>query len=302
MSEDGLDYSRLGWNIKCLRKANGETSEEMMAKLGVESTGTVPQYESGKRIPLRDNLLKIAKHFHVTVDELLYGDFTGLDFVNCSLDNRCAMNSLIDVSFPTVVSARAMENQAFSCAYRLHTILIQYMKHGIQYDGHKIEVCLDFYAQAYNEGIAEATANLLWWMLFEAVCICNTSLHFSDSITKLQRSQITKREFWKRQHLHSFEPSCYDLKTSADRKKQVEAYISEVEPGIIRLLKELKMEPQYADLADYYSALRYTFGVVSNDLSSELNALVGRQMMISLGELGNKYAKELADAGMDLFN
>lgn len=81
MSDSIIDYVRLGWNIKCLREANNETLDDLVAAIGASSSGTLSGYESGTKKPSRDTLVKIAKHFLVTEDELIYGDFSHL----CSL-------------------------------------------------------------------------------------------------------------------------------------------------------------------------------------------------------------------------
>ena len=53
---------RLGANIRSLRKAYGETQEELGAALNVEKN-TVSYYENGKRESNKDMLTEIAKHF-----------------------------------------------------------------------------------------------------------------------------------------------------------------------------------------------------------------------------------------------
>lgn len=56
------------------------------------------------------------------------------------------------------------------------------------------------------------------------------------------------------------------------------------------MLKSLKSDQQWSDLADYYLALRYVVGMVNTDLSKEMNSAIGIQMMLSFMTLGNKYA------------
>ena len=61
---------RLGANIRALRKAYGETQEELGVALSIEKN-TVSYYENGKREPNKDMLTEIAKHFMVSVEELM---------------------------------------------------------------------------------------------------------------------------------------------------------------------------------------------------------------------------------------
>lgn len=56
------DLVRLGLNIRSLRKAYGETQEELGVALNVEKN-TVSYYENGKREPNKDMIAEIAKHY-----------------------------------------------------------------------------------------------------------------------------------------------------------------------------------------------------------------------------------------------
>lgn len=56
------------------------------------------------------------------------------------------------------------------------------------------------------------------------------------------------------------------------------------------MLKALKSEQEWSDLADYYLALHYVVGMVDNNLSTEMNSAVGMQMMLSFMTLGNSHA------------
>ncbi len=92
--ENNNTYPNLGKNIRALRKAFGKSLNQMADDLVTAGDSdkrfdenyrfiqkqTISQYENGKRIPEREYLNIIAKYFKVTVDELLYGDFTNLKF------------------------------------------------------------------------------------------------------------------------------------------------------------------------------------------------------------------------------
>lgn len=59
--------------LKELRKRNGLTQIELAKNLNV-ATGTIGMWETGKRSPDNETLLKLAEYFDVTVDELLRGN------------------------------------------------------------------------------------------------------------------------------------------------------------------------------------------------------------------------------------
>lgn len=67
----------VGENIQKLRKDKGYTQKELAKMAGV-ATGTIQQYELGKRQPRLEQLKKIANVFHIYVGELLgdnYSDY-----------------------------------------------------------------------------------------------------------------------------------------------------------------------------------------------------------------------------------
>lgn len=60
------NLERLGANIRSLRKAYGETQEELGAALDVEKS-TVSNYEKGNREPNKDMLTKIGSSAFISV-------------------------------------------------------------------------------------------------------------------------------------------------------------------------------------------------------------------------------------------
>lgn len=60
---------------------------------------------------------------------------------------------------------------------------------------------------------------------------------------------------------------------------------------INRLMRHLKRNPDWADLADYYVCLQYVFAAVDNDFSDQLNQEFGIELMLKFRSLRNKYAK-----------
>ena len=72
-------YYKLGENIRGLRRLYGETQLDLAIAIDVKPT-TISNYEMGERLPERtierDVLIRIAKHYMITEDELLNGDFS----------------------------------------------------------------------------------------------------------------------------------------------------------------------------------------------------------------------------------
>ena len=57
-------------NLKNLRTQEGLTQPELAKALGV-SNGMISFWENGVYEPIASNIIKIARYFHVTTDELL---------------------------------------------------------------------------------------------------------------------------------------------------------------------------------------------------------------------------------------
>ena len=64
--------SNFGKNIKYLRQSNG-FSQQQFAGLFELSRASIGSYEEGRAEPKIETLIKIANHFHVTVDQLIRG-------------------------------------------------------------------------------------------------------------------------------------------------------------------------------------------------------------------------------------
>ena len=61
---------RVGENIRKLREGNHETQAQLADFIGYGTT-TIANYESGIRLPDIETAYRIAKHYHVSLDELV---------------------------------------------------------------------------------------------------------------------------------------------------------------------------------------------------------------------------------------
>lgn len=76
-------FYKVGYNILCLRKGHSETALDLGDAIGVGKS-VISEYETGSRgkVPPRNVLMNIAKHYGVTVDDLIEGDFSEFDLGN----------------------------------------------------------------------------------------------------------------------------------------------------------------------------------------------------------------------------
>jgi len=65
-----------GKNLRLLRKENKLGQDELAKKLNYNTFSTVQKWEEGSSYPRVDTLIKIAEFFNVSIDNLLYSDYS----------------------------------------------------------------------------------------------------------------------------------------------------------------------------------------------------------------------------------
>lgn len=68
---------KLAVNMRTLREVYGYSQEDISSQLHI-ARQTYSNYERGKRIPDILTIVKLAELYGITVDQLLFGDFTGV--------------------------------------------------------------------------------------------------------------------------------------------------------------------------------------------------------------------------------
>jgi len=62
---------RFGEKLRALRTGKQMTLKELASALGLTAHGYISEMESGKKKPTADFVLKVARYFKVTTDQLL---------------------------------------------------------------------------------------------------------------------------------------------------------------------------------------------------------------------------------------
>lgn len=303
MSSKNENYYRLGINIRSLRKAVGLTQEELAHRLSLEmNKQSVSQYELGDRIPERDILLKIAEFFGVTVDELLYCDYSKIESMFKKPISDINYNvKIFNTILPLVCSDEALKNSNFKEAYELHMKVYQDLVNMNVKDSsiEEINRCIDLYDKATENGVIEGVANSLWWILLWGIAetFCKTSI--VEKISLLQSKKISSKDFFK-----NFFSYLSDNDSDEDKsfKESRIKFIKDNEIDIIvkiRLLKLSKVKI-YSDLGDYYLSLIYIFNLIDNGESRELNRNIGISIMNLFAIMGNTYAENFSGLNEDL--
>lgn len=273
---------RLGKNIRCIRVAYGESQEKLGEAIGVEKN-TVSYYENGKREPNKDILRAIAVHYMVSVEELLTGDFSGLEKITV---NQNALWEHIDEVLPVTCSEQAMANPHFKKAYEIHRHFFDLLSK-VNMDGiDNIDVCLEEYLEAYEDDNSkvEAAANFLGlWYLFMVMLKLTPVVLENRPAAMLQ---VASRDPKARKILENTDPNF-----SKEAKEIVDGMSdSEMEDLLSELLRTVKQSKDRYELADYYLALQFVWNLVDNDLGFEINRRIGVEMLNAFVSVENPYA------------
>lgn len=284
-------YYKLGENIKCLRKSFGLTQRELAKHLGINND-TISKCELGERIPTRDDIVKVAHFFRITESELLYGNFAEKEkrVIDYPILDKNHLSHIFNSRFPIVQSSEAFLNRKFKEAYFLHEkFMNDIKKQSTEVESYEeyIEYFLALYEQAEEEGVIEATANILSFFLlygFLLSYINDTTIEFSE---KLISGQIDVKQFFEEIYLLKNNENEKQFKESQNRKK---AFVDEygVTEILFRIYK-LKRHYQYCDLGDFFLARMYQLDLSPTFQTSEMNRLIGEEIGNVFYVMGNQY-------------
>ena len=284
--------SILGDNIKSLRTSWGLTQEELGKAIHV-AYNTVAMYERSERIPKEDILQQIAYYFRITVDQLVSGDCSGTQLQLSPITSQKAI-SQIESTFPIICSESAMLDFDFAEGYR-HTIRfwnsLKNMKGPVLESD--ISSALREYQKSLNQSSTiESAANILWLLFLKFILIEDT--HNQRLGEAILNGKGTDKDFSKNYILQNNDS--IDGQAEVRRKR----YANRHHETMMQLIKRLKFS-SYSALGDYYVALMYIYGVVSNDESKHMNQSIGSEMMSVLYELDNPYALSYIDSVFTLY-
>lgn len=278
---------RLANNIRTLRNHYHE-SQEQLGLIIDESKQAISMYENAHRTPNALTLHKIALHYNVSDDELLCSDLINRNalFENLnknSTDIQYRISSA-KVTFPIISSDQSLKNESFKKGYLLHNKIIEESAKGLFNDSslRTFDLCIDCYSKAADEGINDALANVLGFLICCEFGVHNQNLY--NGILRLNKKDIDV-DIFVREHLLYDEYITQDNESimSNDDKE-------ELNKSVLELMKELRKKPDYYSLISYYSALRYLTNAFETDYSFGMNNTIGFEMMITELQLGNPYA------------
>ena len=258
MYEYDYCFRKTGSNIRALREAFGETQLDLSLALNFDSSAAISMYESGTRGQNRVEVLEqIARHYRITLDDLLHKDFSTLhrsitrlgylftDPTSSDCISKEKISDLLKVLIPpanTEISAEA------SAAKILRQHLVR---------------------QAYasfpglTSEFSRFTKNEISWIEFVRICWIRDDLFPDETLS--QSSSVL--------------PALHELTSSSE------------EP----VLKRLYQAESWHQLAVYYQALQNALGFSKTGNNAAAVMAAGRSMMVSLAQTGNHYAEQLTE-------
>jgi len=271
----------LGRNIEHLRKMHGETLQDLGKAVQLGNT-TIKNYEKADRKPDPQTLKLLAKHYGKTVDELLQSDLSDLSSISFSVSSPAELVKMLEVILPLSCTDEALSNPDFKKGYDGCCRIMNSFSHNEGVRGSIISECFEAFGKAVeNAELPEGIANMIWLIFLlwsqlldeNMIRALNTLIHPRKNSPSFIKTYLEAKEH-----------------ESSEIKNKKQLFIEDFDETIIELIRALKSEPQWANLADYYLALRYVLSMIDTGLSAEMNSAVGMQMMLSFLRLENPYA------------
>ncbi|NOU73440.1 helix-turn-helix domain-containing protein [Paenibacillus sp. LMG 31458] len=269
-------------NIRDLRKAHGESQQELGRTIGYEHN-MISMIESGARDVSMETLQAIASHYGYPLDQLIRADFSELNYADLALTWENVV-SMIKVVLPLLVSDKALEDECFAKGYKFtQEIADSFSKADSVIMRSVFERAMDAYAESLEKyETKESAANMLWLIYVQYSLLPDE--HWIAIGKAIQFGKAHGKDFVKK-YVLSKEKNI----TEAQKTNKMQ-YARDLSGSILAFIEFLKSSPEYANIADYYLALRYIIGIVDTDYSQEINQIIGMEMMLSYLSLGNPYA------------
>lgn len=284
-----MEKNNIGKTIKYLRKFHGEKQIELANELGVTKS-SICDYEHGRREPDAETLEKIALHYGITLDDIIRNKL----YESAGIDSSKIVdkNQIWNVYFrtlPLIETEKAYRNKAYSDGMKKLKEIINSLS-----DGEVVEIgCLfdvfELFESAIDDDVSEAVANTIWLIFF----LWSQQYDSADNAKRLQNRLNNGNVDWK----ELFDEK-RKIKKSTIAKRT--SFIQDFDETLNVFIGYLKCTEDWAELGDYYLALRYVLGLVDTDCSDEMNQEVGMQMMLAFTQLGNEYALDFLKANNEI--
>ena len=277
-----MHTTRIGLNIRLLRKSWGQTQDDLGEALGFGST-TISNYESGFRTPDATTLDTIAAYYGISVDALIHEDLSHIPLKIAQI-TWDGIVSLLEKLLPVISLDENHADPHFLKGYKRIERIQNSIKQsgGIVFRSTILDAIEDFTQSVSEYSTVESVANILWLIFILYMLLPDE--HAIKAGEAIINGQGKKKDFSKKYMLKGANP------ISQENLTRKQNYAADQHDGVIEFIKILKETPEYSALGDYYLALQYILGMVVNENTADLNQQIGMEMMTAYLELGNPYA------------
>lgn len=267
-------------NIKALRKIYGETQKELADAICVTKQ-CISNYERADRDPAIEDLTAIAKHYHVSLEQLtrklIEIPKESDEFV---MDKEYAQ-LIFCAEFPLFYSKEADKDPDFHKAFCFSEQIYDKILKSEMPMNTMVNLCWNYYTISWKKSkTIESLANLLSLMFL--CCLSQMNKEEINLEIAFHNKKTIDNDFLKKYYLRDI-----NTETENDDKK---FFVKEYYEEVMRYITILKKHEKWSDLGDYYLALRYIVGLIDNDRDVDINQSFGDELMDTLFDIENPYA------------
>lgn len=264
-------------NMKFMRNLYGISQSEIGEILNITQHG-ISQYENGQRQLNYESIQILANYFRIPIEQFVKEDLSKIIVLNSSADIN-SINDFFETIFPIFSSPKISTDKNFKKGYDMLMNIIQASKTMQFISTEYIYSCIEFFIESYNNNqTLESIANAIGLMILVLVPAYDEEKQ--NIATALQKEKTINKKFIKN-HI---------LRKDYIEDPLKEEFIKEFGSFIIEYIRFLKKSPKWSDLGDYYLAISYIMDAIDNNYDTDMNTLIGEEIMNTLIKLKNKYA------------
>ncbi len=277
-------------NVRTLRYNYGETQNEFALALE-RSSGTVGNYESGRRLPCPEDMKRVANHFQVTLDELLSVDMVPVKTKAFAETSQIITEWFEGLRTSFSCSEKARKHPMFAEAYEW----LKANPNMLECDEEQLRNRFDCMVQVYEEeGLPEAAAVCAWVTIAAAIGeLVEAYFPGEDIVSRSEAGDLSYKDYLLSLDEENTEEGSQLQRVEKAKQDICETYGKE----LYKLLRCMRKEPRLRSLAECYVLMSYLFGFGNADLSMAQNKSVGYELLQIYRRLGNRYAVELGKMG-----
>lgn len=269
-------------NLKHLIKIYKDTQENLAFSLGYNSISTISNWfnKDDDYIPSNSIIENICSRYSINKDLLLYEDLTPIKtpFLFDLPDEI-----LIEFSsfLLPLVEPKDDDSEFFKKGYMKQRELLSKTKVGAEISQLFCEY-MDLYANACEKDDSySALANTLSSLVLIRFNILNKNK--INGILKYKSNKISKKNLAMNYFLDA-----NNIDYDDDSFDQTD--VEEMDKAIMEIISELKKQPDFQQIADFYLAIRYKLNIANNDLSIVTSEVIFENLLLDLIHLENIYA------------